>query len=52
MRLYVFDCGMLTISLEGVARYHVTPGEVGETRMPVPCYLVVHPKGTLMWTSA
>jgi glyoxylase-like metal-dependent hydrolase (beta-lactamase superfamily II) len=49
MRLYVFDCGMLTISLEGVARYHVTPAEVGETRMPVPCYLVAHPKGTLMW---
>jgi N-acyl homoserine lactone hydrolase len=22
---------------------------VGETRMPVPCYLVVHPKGTLIW---
>ena len=23
--------------------------EVGETRMPVPCFLVAHPKGTLMW---
>src|SRR5688572_417518 len=49
VRLYVFDCGMLTISTEGVTRYHVTPGEVGETRMPVPCFLVAHPKGTLMW---
>jgi N-acyl homoserine lactone hydrolase len=49
MRLYVFDCGLLTISKEGVERYHVTTAEVGETRMPVPCFLVVHPKGTLMW---
>ena len=49
MRLYVFDCGMLNISAEGVARYHVTPAEVGEARMPVPCFLVAHPKGTLMW---
>jgi N-acyl homoserine lactone hydrolase len=48
-RLYVFDCGMLTISTEGVTRYHVTPAEVGEARMPVPCFLVAHPKGTLMW---
>jgi glyoxylase-like metal-dependent hydrolase (beta-lactamase superfamily II) len=48
-RLYVFDCGMLTISTEGVTRYHVTPAEVGEARMPVPCFLVAHPKGTLLW---
>jgi N-acyl homoserine lactone hydrolase len=49
LRLYVFDCGTLTATAEGVERYHVTPAEVGETRMPVPCYLVAHPRGTLMW---
>jgi N-acyl homoserine lactone hydrolase len=49
MRLYVFDCGLLNIAPAGVARYHVTPAESGETRMPVPCFLVAHPKGTLMW---
>jgi glyoxylase-like metal-dependent hydrolase (beta-lactamase superfamily II) len=49
MRLYVIDCGLLNISREGVERYHVTTKEVGETRMPVPCFLVAHPKGTLMW---
>ena len=49
VRLYVFDCGMLTMTTEGVTRYHVTVKEVGETRMPVPCFLVAHPKGTLMW---
>jgi N-acyl homoserine lactone hydrolase len=49
LRLYVFDCGMLTITPEGVTRYHVTPAEVGEARMPVPCFLIAHPRGTLMW---
>ena len=49
VRLYVFDCGVLNITTEGVQRYHVTPAEVGETRMSVPCFLVAHPKGTLMW---
>ena len=45
VRLYVFDCGLLNITPEGVQRYHVTPAEVGETRMSVPCFLVAHPKG-------
>jgi glyoxylase-like metal-dependent hydrolase (beta-lactamase superfamily II) len=27
----------------------VTPAEVGETRMSVPCFLIAHPRGTLMW---
>ena len=49
MRLYVFDCGSLINTPEGVERYHVTPAEVGETRMSVPCFLIVHPRGTLMW---
>jgi N-acyl homoserine lactone hydrolase len=48
-RLYVLDCGMLNIDPEGVARYHVTGPEVGEPRMPVPCFLVAHPKGVLLW---
>jgi len=48
-RLYVFDCGVLHVTTQGVERYHVTPAEVGETRMPVPCFLVAHPRGALMW---
>jgi glyoxylase-like metal-dependent hydrolase (beta-lactamase superfamily II) len=47
--LYVFDCGLLTVTTEGVQRYHVTPAEVSEPRMSVPCFLVAHPRGTLMW---
>jgi glyoxylase-like metal-dependent hydrolase (beta-lactamase superfamily II) len=49
MRLYVMDCGMLTPTREGVERYHITMAEAGEIRMPVPCFLVVHPRGTLLW---
>ena len=49
LRLYVFDCGTLTPNRDGVERYHVTMPEVGEIRMPVPCFLIVHPRGTLMW---
>ena len=49
LRLYVFDCGVLKATTQGVERYHVTPAEVGETRMPVPCFLIAHPRGTLMW---
>jgi glyoxylase-like metal-dependent hydrolase (beta-lactamase superfamily II) len=40
---------MLNIDPAGVARYHVTGKEVVEPRMPVPCFLVAHPKGTLLW---
>jgi glyoxylase-like metal-dependent hydrolase (beta-lactamase superfamily II) len=47
--LYVFDCGVLNITTAGVERYHVTPAEVGETRMSVPCFLIAHPRGTLLW---
>jgi glyoxylase-like metal-dependent hydrolase (beta-lactamase superfamily II) len=49
MRLYVFDCGVLNITTAGVERYHVTTTEAGETRMSVPCFLVAHPRGTLLW---
>jgi N-acyl homoserine lactone hydrolase len=45
-RLYVFDCGML----EGdPARFNLKREEMATTDMSVACYLVVHPKGTLLW---
>ena len=47
-RLYVFDCGSLTMS--DPATFGFTKEEIGEKQpFAVPCYLVVHPKGTLMW---
>jgi len=48
VRLYVIDCGLLTMSAP--ATFGFTKEEVGEKQpFAVPCYLVVHPKGTLMW---
>src|SRR5689334_23328943 len=47
VRMYVLDCG----TLEGadLGRFHLKADEVATARMSVACFLVVHPKGTLMW---
>lgn len=48
VRLYVMDCGTLTMSAPQL--FGFTKEEVGEKQpFAVPCYLVAHPKGTLMW---
>ncbi len=47
LRLYVFDCG--TIHLADLSRLSVTPEETGTSDISVACFLIVHPKGTLMW---
>lgn len=47
MRLYVFDCGVLKRG-EPTA-YGLTRSQVGSTDFSDPCYLVVHPRGTLLW---
>jgi glyoxylase-like metal-dependent hydrolase (beta-lactamase superfamily II) len=46
-RLHVFDCGRL----EGgdVSRFRLKREEMATTDMSVACYLVAHPKGTLIW---
>jgi glyoxylase-like metal-dependent hydrolase (beta-lactamase superfamily II) len=49
LRLYVFDCGLINVNRAGTERYNVTPEEVAETRFAVPCFLVAHPRGTLVW---
>src|ERR1051326_4027467 len=46
-RLYIFDCGV--IKGLGVELFGFKPGEVPVRDFFVPCYLVVHPKGTMMW---
>ena len=46
-RLYVFDCGV--IKGLGVELFGFKKDEVPIRDFFVPCYLVVHPKGTLMW---
>ena len=46
VRLYVFDGGTLE---SDPARYRLTKEDVGTTQLSVGAYLVVHPKGVLMW---
>jgi N-acyl homoserine lactone hydrolase len=47
LRVYLFDCGL--IKGEDPLTYGLKPGDVKNADMVVPCYLIVHPKGTLMW---
>jgi N-acyl homoserine lactone hydrolase len=47
LRLYAFDCGTLTAA--DPARFRLTRAEVATTDLSVACFLVVHPRGRLMW---
>jgi N-acyl homoserine lactone hydrolase len=47
VRLYVFDCGVLKRG-EPTA-YGLTRSQVGSTDFSDACYLVVHPRGTMLW---
>ena len=48
LRLYILDCG--TIGPMDPALFSLTPDEVKrDVNFVTPCYLIVHPKGTLMW---
>jgi len=47
LRLYVFDCGKLDIP--DITPYKLARAEIATNVMSVPCFLVAHPKGTLMW---
>jgi N-acyl homoserine lactone hydrolase len=47
LRLYVFNCGSLDIS--DPERFRFKKEELATTNLSVPCFLIVHPKGTLMW---
>jgi N-acyl homoserine lactone hydrolase len=45
-RLYVFDGGVLASE---TARYRLTDADVEEVELSVASFLVVHPRGVLMW---
>jgi glyoxylase-like metal-dependent hydrolase (beta-lactamase superfamily II) len=47
LRVYLFDCGV--IKGENPLDYGLTKDDVQDPTMVVPCYLIVHPKGTLIW---
>lgn len=48
LRLYILDCG--TIDAMDTTLFGLQPNEVaGDHGFVSPCYLVVHPRGTLLW---
>jgi len=47
LRLYVFDCGIIQGLDAGL--FGFKKEELAETKLAVPCYLIVDKKGTLMW---
>jgi len=47
LRLYILDCGDITGV--GEAEFGFKAGQLADSRMVTPCYLVVHPRGTMMW---
>lgn len=48
-RLYVLDCG--TITNNKPENYGLSLDEVSNTNFANMCFLIVHPKGTLLWES-
>jgi N-acyl homoserine lactone hydrolase len=47
LRLYVFDCGKITVANGNSMGFQ--PGELATANMVTPCFLIVHPRGTIMW---
>ena len=47
LRLYVFDCGSLDVP--DVSPYRLKKENMATTYMSVLCFLVAHPKGTMIW---
>ena len=48
-RLYVLDCGYIFMVDEILEILSLAPDEVPSRDMAVPCYLIEHPQGTLVW---
>ena len=46
LRLYVFDGGVLE---SDPARYRLTKEDVSATQLSIASFLVVHPRGVLLW---
>jgi glyoxylase-like metal-dependent hydrolase (beta-lactamase superfamily II) len=46
MNLYAFTCGWLTGDLAGFLA-----GETGRLRVPIPCFLIEHPRGRVLFDS-
>ena len=47
LRLYVFECGRLTF--DDVTRFSIDNDETDVRELVVPCYVVEHPAGRMLW---
>ena len=47
VRLYVLDCGKITVANGNSMGFK--PGELATSNMVTPCFLIVHPRGAMMW---
>ncbi len=47
LRLYVFDCGRLGVAT--FSQFQLKREELAAVDMAIGCYLVVHPRGALLW---
>ena len=47
LRLYVFDCGR--IALDSLERFSIEDDETDVRELAVPCYVVEHPEGRMLW---
>jgi glyoxylase-like metal-dependent hydrolase (beta-lactamase superfamily II) len=47
LRLYVLDCGKITPA--NLDAYGLKPSEVVNMNMITPCFLIVHPRGSMVW---
>jgi len=47
VRLYIFDCGRLKV--DDPIRFNFKKEELAVLDLSVPCFLVFHPKGILVW---
>jgi N-acyl homoserine lactone hydrolase len=47
LRLYILDCGKITVANGDSMGFK--PGELATSNMVTPCFLIVHPRGTMVW---
>ena len=47
VRLYVLDCGRINVANGDAMGFK--PGELATSNMVTPCFLIVHPRGTMIW---
>jgi len=47
LRLYVLDCGKITPA--NADAYGLKSNEMATVNMITPCFLIVHPRGTMIW---